>query len=244
MTQRCYTNPAFHLEPAAVEADLARMRASPQPLHRPVVILGGWHSPGIANWGVGSLLWPCTSGRRDDFLSITYPWRLRLRSAAGAAHRQIASAGLAGSDIDLIGISMGGLLARALAGNVFGLGPLRVRRVFTIASPHRGATIARVVFPDPAAWDMRPGSKFLARLNEAAVPYELHCYGALRDWWISAGNTAPPGIHPHWVDVAPGLGRLCTHFAINREKRVIVDIARRLRGEEPVAKEAGCVPRW
>lgn len=240
----CILNPRFHVDEAALDADFARMRASPRALERPVVILGGWHSPGLANWGVGSLLWPYTSGQREDFLSITYPWRLRLRSAAAAARRIIEHHGLVHRDIDLIGISMGGLIARGLAADAFGLGTLRVQRIFTVASPHRGAAIARWVFLDSAAWDMRPGSAFLRRLDAVERAHELHCYGALRDWWISCPNTAPPGLHPHWVDTPRGLGRLCTHFAINREPRIMLDIARRLRGEPPISGEAAPPPRW
>jgi pimeloyl-ACP methyl ester carboxylesterase len=242
MADRRYLNPDFHLDDEPLEADFARMRADPRPLERPVVILGGWHSPGVANWGLAGRLTPSTSRRPEDFLSITYPTRLSLPSAAGAAFRLIESRGLRARDIDLIGISMGGILARALAANTFALGDLKVRRVFTIASPHRGAKIAKVVIPDAAAWDMRPGSRFLTALNKCDLCHELHCYGALRDWWIGARNTAPPNLNPYWIDVAPGLGRLCTHFAINHEKRVMADIARRLRGEEPVARRASQPP--
>ena len=89
---------------------------------------------------------------------------------------------------------------------------------------------------------MRPGSKFLAKLNAEKGP-ELVCYAVLRDWWIGATNTAPPGVLPRWVDVEPGIGRLCTHFAINHEMRVLGDIARRLRGEEGFAKKGTEPPR-
>lgn len=242
MPDRRYQNPDFHLEPRLLEEEFARMRADQRPLVRPVVILGGWHSPGVANWGLAARLTPSTSGRPEDFLSITYPSRLSLSSAAGAAFRTIEAQGLRSRDIDVIGISMGGILARALAANAFAFGDLKVRRVFTIASPHRGAKIAKVVVPDAAARDMRPGSRFLGTLNKHEAGHELHCYGALRDWWIGARNTAPPGLNPYWIDVGPGLGRLCTHFAINHEKRVMADIARRLRAEDPIALRASEPP--
>jgi hypothetical protein len=238
-------NPDFHLEEDALEAELARMGREPKALARPVVILGGWHSPGVANWGVESVLRPRTSGRAEDFLSVTYPLKVSLRGAAEAALAAIRGRGLLEREVDLVGISMGGLIARALAGGAFGHAPVRARRILTVATPHRGAKIARAVVLDRCAWDMRPGAGFIAKLNESrnGDGPELVCYGALRDWWIGARNTAPPGMHPHWVDVPAGVGRLCSHFAINHDRRVLADIARRLRGEEPIAKRASEPPR-
>ena len=238
-------NPHFHLEDTELDADMARMAREPVALTRPVVILGGWHSPGLANWGVESVLRPHTSGQEQDFLSITYPLRFTLRSAADAAARLMRSRGWWDRELDLIGVSMGGVIARGLAADAFGHGPLNVKRIITIATPNRGAKIARNLLIDKAAWDLRPASEFIARLNgpRSGDGPELICYGALRDWWIGARNTAPPGMHPHWVDVAPGMGRLCSHFAINHDRRVLADIARRLRAEEPIAKAAIEPPR-
>jgi hypothetical protein len=238
MSPQRYVNPDFHLEPGDLKAETERLRATPRRLDRPVVILGGWHSPGVANISMATRLGPFTSGNPEDFTSVTYPFALSLRSAATRAFSIIRRQGLVEREFDIVGISMGGILSRALATDAFGFGSLRVGRVFTVASPHRGAKIARVVIPDPCAWDMRPGSRFLCELNDRPHAGELHCYGALRDWWIGASNTAPPGTLPYWVDVNPGIGRLCSHFAINHNQLVMVDIARRLRGEEPLARRA------
>lgn len=239
-------NPDFHLDDAALEADLARMGRDPRRLERPVVILGGWHSPGVANRSVESVLRPHTSGRRDDFLSITYPLKLSVGGAAESAARTMRERGLWDRELDLVGVSMGGVIARGLASGAFGHGALRVRRIFTIATPHRGAKIARIALLDRCAWELRPASKLLARLNQRngnGSDPELVCYGALRDWWIGARNTAPPWMQPHWIDVPAGFGRLCSHFAINHDRRVLVDIARRLRAEEPIAERASEPPR-
>jgi len=238
MAERRYVNPDFHLEPGDLHAEMDRLRATPTALTRPVVILGGWHSPGVANISLESRIKPFTSARDEDFTSITYPWSFSLRSAAEHAMGVIRARGLEQREIDVVGISMGGIIARSLACDVLGLGNLKVRRIFTVATPHRGAMIAKVVVPDTCARDMRPGSRYLCSLNERSATQELHCYAALRDWWIGARNTAPPGMHPYWVDVEPGIGRLCTHFAINRSQHVMIDIARRLRGEAPIARRA------
>jgi hypothetical protein len=45
------------------------------------------------------------------------------------------------------------------------------------------------------------------------------------------------------VDVPAGAGRLCSHFAINHDRRVLLDIALRLRGETPIATAATAPPR-
>jgi triacylglycerol lipase len=73
-----------------------------------------------------------------------------------------------GSDqpVDVLGFSMGGVIARTwvqLEG-----GHRRTRRLTTVASPHRG-TLAAVPWPRP--WlpglaDMKPGSSLLRRLDE------------------------------------------------------------------------------
>jgi hypothetical protein len=237
-------NPNFHIDDAALENESARMRRELKALARPVVVLGGWHSPGLANWGVESVLLPHTSGKAEDFLSVTYPMKVTLRGSAEAAIEAMRARGMWDREVDLVGISMGGVLARAIACGAFGHGDRAVKRIFTIATPHRGAKIASIAILDGCAWDMRPGSRFMTDLNARnGKGPELVCYGALRDWWIGASNTAPPGMHPHWVDVPPGIGRLCSHFAVNHDRRVLLDIARRLRGEAPIAGQAAQPPR-
>ncbi len=230
-------NPTFHMDEDALAAEAARMAREPKALVRPVVILGGWHSPGLANWGVESVVRPTTSTKNEDFLSITYPLKMSINGAAAVAVRAMKECGLWGQEIDFIGVSMGGIMARALAAGILGHEPAPARRIFTIATPNRGAKIAKVAILDSCAWDLRPGSKFITKLNTErnGDGPELFCYGALRDWWIGAPNTAPPGMHPRWIDVGPGLGRLCSHFAINHDRRVLLDISRRLRGETPIS---------
>jgi hypothetical protein len=242
-------NPTFHMDEEGLEADAARMAREPKALPRPVVILGGWHSPGLANWSVEAVVRPATSAKSEDFLSVTYPLSLSIKGAANIAVAAMKDRGLWGKEVDFIGVSMGGIIARALAAGALGHEPTPSRRIFTIATPHRGAKIAKVAIIDSCAWDLRPGSKLLERLNNGLNTErngdgpELFCYGALRDWWIGAPNTAPPGMHTRWIDVAPGLGRLCSHFAINHDRRVLLDIARRLRGDTPLSGDGTQPPR-
>ena len=88
---------------------------------------------------------------------------------------------------------------------------------------------------------MRPGSAFLRALDEALIadPIELIPYARLRDAMVGAQHAAPPGRNPLWVDGPPAL----SHLAITTDKRIMLDIALRLRGEEPVAREGDPPPR-
>lgn len=63
---------------------------------------------------------------------------------------------------DLIGYSMGGLVSRYYIQRLGGVE--RVRRLVTLASPHRGTAIAYLA-KKPAVRQMRFGSEFLAALN-------------------------------------------------------------------------------
>jgi len=66
---------------------------------------------------------------------------------------------------DLVGFSMGGMIARYYVQRLGGLA--RVRRFITIAAPHRG-TWSAYLRNNPGARDMRPGSSFLRDLDRDA----------------------------------------------------------------------------
>jgi triacylglycerol lipase len=64
---------------------------------------------------------------------------------------------------DLVGFSMGGIVARYYLQRLGGLN--RVSRLVTIASPHRG-TLMAFLLRSPGVRQLRPGSGFLRELNE------------------------------------------------------------------------------
>ena len=147
--------------------------------------------------------------------------------------------------VDLVAHSMGGLVARAAAmGGVFGQSRgtkrLRIARLFTLATPHLGAKLARRIAPDRTARDMKPGSSFLHTLDDALMdaPYELICYARLRDSWVGATRTAPEGHGVRWVNGTRAVG----HLTITQDRRIIMDIAKRLRGESGLLRE-GLAPQ-
>ncbi|NES96407.1 MAG: alpha/beta fold hydrolase [Desertifilum sp. SIO1I2] len=65
--------------------------------------------------------------------------------------------------IDLVGLSMGGLVSRYYLQRLGGID--RVERFVTIASPHNGTWMAYAL-PLKACLQMRPGSPFLQDLNQ------------------------------------------------------------------------------
>jgi triacylglycerol lipase len=72
----------------------------------------------------------------------------------------------AGQSIDLLGLSMGGLVARYYIQRLGGLE--RVRRFITLSSPHKGTWTA-FLRQNRGARQMRPGSDFLQDLNRDAA---------------------------------------------------------------------------
>lgn len=239
---RTITNPDFPVDGAHAMREHARMRSEPVRLARPVVVLAGWRAPHFSPLSSESVLRPLTSGRRDDFLSVSYANAAEIQVCLDAAVKAIAERFPGDVEVDVAAISMGGLVARKL----LAMGAVRVKRLFTMATPHRGASMARVVRPDWCAADMRPGSALLRELD-AALPtlrerVELRPYAALRDWWVGARHCAPTGMGAYWIDPVSVFGRTLSHFAINREPRVLMDIARCLRGEEPLARAMSTPP--
>lgn len=202
------------------------MARHPAALRRPVVILGGYHAPpNVAGW-VRTTIYPLTSDKPEDFLCVSFPLATGIDDAAQRAARRIDARWRRAPELDAIGLSMGGLVAR-LAAAEHGV---RLARLYSFATPHNGAKRAARVSPDRAARDMKPGSPFLARLNEADRPYELVCYGQAGDRVVDAAGWAPPGV-PAFV--APG-SRILAHFTTPHNPWFVADLARRLRGEEPL----------
>lgn len=244
-------NPAFPLTIHDAERECARMKAAPcAGLARPVVVLAGYRAWAMMPRGIVRDLRRLTGAPEDRFLPIAFPWSSDIpRIAAGVCQsvdRRWPSADERWTiEVDVVGVSMGGLVARAAAGESTRQGPskrLRIARLFTIGTPHRGARLAArlPVAVDAGSRQMRPGSEFMKRLDEErrSADYELVCYARLRDTWVGASRTAPEGRAPHWVS-----GQLIlSHNLITQDRRIIADIARQLRGEGSLAREDGEPP--
>jgi hypothetical protein len=239
-----YHNPDFQPPPDGLRAEFARMRASPTAAPRPLITLSGWRAVAIPAQVLASRLRKLIGS--VETLSLCFTTINRFERAAEHVVRCINRRYPSGDpdqtvEVDVVATSMAGLVCRLAATQNSSRARLRIGRLFTLATPHRGAVIAGRIAPDPTVRDMRPGSAFLSRLD-AALPlaeYELVCYARLRDAWVDARNTAPPGREPFWV---PGT-MLWSHHTITADQLIVADIARRIRGEEPLARRASPPPR-
>jgi pimeloyl-ACP methyl ester carboxylesterase len=234
------TNPSFPLSREDARDLLKQMRRQPRPLERPVVVAGGIHDPGFVNGHIAGILRSVTCGDGDRVISVAF-FGPGTGTFDGCRERLIAAVrqGLSDSapgrtaEVDVVAYSMGGLVARHAARPRPDGPALAVRRLFTIASPHRGARMAGLPTWDRRAMDMRPGSPFLAALDEdlAAADYQLVAYARLGDAVVGAENSSPPGVAALWVSNPPFSA---AHLGAGHDPRILADIARRLRGEPPL----------
>ena len=227
-------NPSFSIAREDARADLGRMAADPAPLVRPLVILAGTGDPDVSSSAIRRLLLPALAGPTasvDFFDEFTFAGcRQKLfREVA----RQLACPIDAVPEVDVVAFSMGGLVAREAAIPDAAGRRLRIRRLYTIATPHQGARMAGMPLGVPLFEDMRPTSDLIARLRRAPIEYELVCYARLDDPTVGEEFAAPEGVPLWWVPTPSGEW---AHMAAFSDPRILADVARRLRGEEPHAR--------
>jgi pimeloyl-ACP methyl ester carboxylesterase len=136
-------------------------------------------------------------------------------------------------EVDAVGHSMGGLIARYAAApsdDTSQSRRLKINRLFTIATPHTGAGAARHGVTRFHK-DLAPDSAFLKYLDAhfADASYTLIPYALLGDKFVGTPHTAPPGQSPWWLASTA----LFRHPSAMSDRRILADIARRLRDEEP-----------
>lgn len=234
---RSNVNPSFSVSPDDAEQAIAAMRADPKPQARPLVIVGGFADPGIGPWRVAmDYTKPFESPRvitvTSTFGSDMLDCRRRMIEAVDKAYPTDDPNETV--EVDVIGLSMGGLVARYAAAPAAGERRLRVARLFTISSPHAGAVLARVPTWDQKVLQMREGSAFLSELSklDESATYELFCYTRLRDSTVGEHLAAPPGRIAWWVDTPPAHS---AHVGAALDPRIEADILRRLRNEPAYA---------
>jgi len=127
----------------------------------------------------------------------------------------IATVFPAGQAIDLVGFSMGGLVARFYLQRMNGVE--RVQRFITIASPHNG-TWAAFFRSNPGARQMRPGSDFLRDLNRDAATLERIRVTSI---WTPFDLMIIPASSSEWTAARSIRVGVAAHPLMVRDRRVL-----------------------
>jgi len=233
-------NPSLPTTLDAARTDLSRIAADRKPLPRPLVIVTGFMDPGFSAFVMKARFRSLFDDPRIITVSLgdCISFEGCRKKVMAAVGQQFPTSDPAWTtQVDVIGFSMGGVVARYAA-----LGPpgasdrrLRIARLFTISSPNFGAERAqRLPLLHPLQKDLRPGSQFLNRLNAAEPAYAGYAYIRLGDRTIGEANAHLPGQEAWWVST-PAFS--IAHGRAHADPRILADIARRLRGEPPLATE-------
>lgn len=102
----------------------------------------------------------------------------------------IARSVVPGDPVQLVGHSMGGLIAMEYLQNP--QHSARCRGLYTVATPHRGTLLA-ALHGGPAGRQMVTNSRFLTELHASAPPYPITTYRSTRDLVIipNSSSTLP-----------------------------------------------------
>lgn len=237
-------NPSFSVTETEAKSVIEKIEADGIALDRPVVVLAGWADPGFVNaYWVRQLR--RAGATEDRVLGLKFIFRGDFERCRDHVIEAVEAAWPSEdsewtTEIDVVAFSMGGLVSRYSAAPSRAEGGqdkrrLRIRNLYTISTPHRGAVMAGVPTLDRRVIDMRPGSEFLAYLDRAFADaeYTLTPYTRLNDPIVGSENTAPPGLTPWWVDTPP---QRRSHQEAYRDPRIRADILLRLSGETPLTK--------
>ena len=233
-------NPSFPLGMDQAERALAYMSEHPRALDRPLVVIGGfWDlniSPPLYKWHFHRIsgddrIVPVSIGFCGSFAECREAIIEAVDRAFPSSDPNFTT------EVDVVGASLGGLAARfAAAPSPDAAHPrrLKIARLFSIASPQRGATLAETLGFTQFHRDMCPGSAFLESLarSDAQATYELVPYVRLGDGVVGDQNAAPPHQLPLWLPTPP---LSFAHAGAMTDPRILADIARRLRDEQPFA---------
>ena len=254
-------NPAFPLSVSRAGDELREMEQTPVAPKRPIVVISGLSDFGLDADDLASRVRRYVSPSATVIAvspfrtSTVEDARRKLiaaieREAPGTDPRETA-------EVDVVGFSFGGVLARYAAlssedrarleppgaPDAHGRASfkrLRIARLYCICAPHLGSNAADLPTIDDREVAVRNGSAFLAELNRRAPKpgdrayYETQCYARLDDRVVGVVNAGLPGRYPWWVSNLPGERGHADAF---KDPRILADIARRLRGEIPYTIE-------
>ena len=234
------TNPSFPVTFSEARVALDRMAAHPRPLDRPLVVIGGFLDPNVSPPLYKLHFQRLTNDDRIVTVSVGLcgsfaECRQKVVEAVDRAYP--SSDPTWTTEVDVVGASLGGLVARyAAAPSDDPAKPrrLKIARLFSISSPQSGATLANTLGFTQYHRDMRPGSPFMQALaaHDAQATYQLYPYVRLKDEIVGEQYAAPPNRVPLWLPNPP---LTLAHAGAMADPRILADIAKRLRGELSLA---------
>ncbi|MEM6550964.1 MAG: hypothetical protein AAF750_02320 [Planctomycetota bacterium] len=235
------TNPSFSVDTKDARQAIRDMRASPVEPVRPIVVVGPFLDPAIAEWQMRRQV--REAFEPDRVVGISFPFwsnfdlcRARVIDAVEAEFPSDDPDWT--TEVDVIAFSMGGLVARYAATQPATTDgkQLKIARLYTICSPHQGSALARFPSLLPLVRSMSPNSPFLTELNGQFddAPYTLTAYTRLTDPIVAPTRAAPEGHPVRWVQPPPF--SLAHNYALD-DPRLIADILRRLRNETPLSTD-------
>ncbi|MFF3483820.1 esterase/lipase family protein [Streptomyces sp. NPDC002701] len=185
--------PDADLDPAAPGTGLGTGPASaadttrlPTPTRPPVVLLHGF----IDNRSVFVLLRRSLAQHgRQQIESLNYsPLTCDIRTAAELLGRHIEEIceRTGRQEVDIVGHSLGGLIARYYVQRLGG--DVRVRTLVTLGTPHAGTRVVPLMNAHPIVRQMRPGSGVLRELCEPAP----HCRTRFVSFWSDLDQLMVP----------------------------------------------------
>jgi hypothetical protein len=213
----------------------------PREAKPPVVLLHGF----IDNRSVFVLLRRSLAQHgRHQLESLNYsPLTCDIRTAAALLGRHIEEIceRTGSSQVDVVGHSLGGLIARYYVQRLGG--DLRVRTLVTLGTPHAGTRAVPLANAHPIVRQMRPGSELLEELTRPAPGCRTHfvSFWSDLDHVMDPLETAcvdHPDLTAENVRVT-GIGHLAlpVHPAVAAGIRRVLDTAR--PGEETAARAGG-----
>jgi len=213
--------------PSPTPPDTAALPTGNKP---PVLLLHGF----IDNRSVFVLLRRSLAQHgRHQIESLNYsPLTCDIRTAAELLGRHIEEIceRTGQPEVDIVGHSLGGLIARYYVQRLGG--DARVRTLITLGTPHGGTRVAPVMDAHPIVRQMRPGSAVIQELAEPAP----HCRTRFVSFWsdldhlmapLETACIAHPDLHVQNVQVS-GIG----HLALPVHPTVATEIRQALEDEE------------
>jgi triacylglycerol lipase len=173
----------------------------------------GWHSRWeLLRRRIEKSIGPCRIWRYDN------SGRTSLEAAGAGLREELHGTN---GPINLIGYSMGGLVVRESLREEHSL---PVRRAVFLHCPH-GGSLAALAFALPACREMRPGSDFLARLDQASwkiptlatwCPWDAVVVPGRSARWKHASATLLSPVPAHvWPVISPGIHSTVVRFLEN-----------------------------